>query len=337
MNWHLLQTLSDSFPADSNAAPTTADMHMFENDLTVSLGLGIPRSLPAALPWTQPEGLTASQAADLLALKLEEPAVPHTELFSIASVAVPSTVPNFSPPRCPVAAPTELTFDLLDGFPGLTSQLPSYRRRLSDPPRRAFNSEFDGPGLQERRQSDSVVSTAFVSHSAELGGWPGSYGYHSFVNSAGFESCATPQAELVGTRRNLKRRSDSGLQTTMTCQIRDCGADLSGEKQYCRRYKLCRSCMNCVSLLVDGLEMRFCQQCSYLHPLEEFDGNKRSCREKLQRHALRVRRSRAAAAADKSQAATAADTAGRERATLAAKRSPSDAAVMPAAATRAKP
>eukprot|EP00191_Tetraselmis_sp_GSL018_P011885 CAMPEP_0177603752 /NCGR_PEP_ID=MMETSP0419_2-20121207/15702_1 /TAXON_ID=582737 /ORGANISM="Tetraselmis sp., Strain GSL018" /LENGTH=403 /DNA_ID=CAMNT_0019097589 /DNA_START=143 /DNA_END=1354 /DNA_ORIENTATION=- len=95
----------------------------------------------------------------------------------------------------------------------------------------------------------------------------------------------------------FKRRLKIDTGEASVCQIWDCRADLSDEKPYCRRYKLCRRCMNRPSVSVEGIEMRFCQQCSYLHPLSHFDGKKRSCREKLQKHALRVRRSRAAAAA----------------------------------------
>jgi hypothetical protein len=32
------------------------------------------------------------------------------------------------------------------------------------------------------------------------------------------------------------------------------------------------------SILRDGVHQRFCQQCGRFHPLQDFDGAKRSCR-----------------------------------------------------------
>jgi hypothetical protein len=44
------------------------------------------------------------------------------------------------------------------------------------------------------------------------------------------------------------------------------------------------------SVLREGRPQRFCQQCGRFHPLEEFDGTKRSCRSRLQKHNARRRK-----------------------------------------------
>eukprot|EP00951_Prasinocladus_malaysianus_P027525 scaffold247357_cov36-Prasinocladus_malaysianus.AAC.1 len=67
----------------------------------------------------------------------------------------------------------------------------------------------------------------------------------------------------------------------------NCRADLTNAKTYCKRLGLCGVCIRRHSLSVKGREMRFCQQCSQLHGVEEFDGYRHSCREKLARHAAR--------------------------------------------------
>jgi hypothetical protein len=42
---------------------------------------------------------------------------------------------------------------------------------------------------------------------------------------------------------------------------------------------LCCACRPQVSSIVrDGVHQRFCQQCGRFHPLQDFDGAKRSCR-----------------------------------------------------------
>lgn len=79
------------------------------------------------------------------------------------------------------------------------------------------------------------------------------------------------------------------------CQSEGCDADMSrATKVLYRRHRLCDCCAKKESLVVKGCEVRFCQQCSGLHPLLEFDGLKRSCRKTLEKHLLLVRRRRAA-------------------------------------------
>jgi hypothetical protein len=41
------------------------------------------------------------------------------------------------------------------------------------------------------------------------------------------------------------------------------------------------------SILRDGIQQRFCQQCGRFHTLDQFDGTRRSCRAMLQRHNAR--------------------------------------------------
>ena len=196
----------------------------------------------------------------------------------------------------------------------LLSSAPQLNRRLNSDPGTAATGQYEYHDyhrlsahqfhdLPRRRQSDSSITA-----------YPGAYG-----NTANFSSFAafpefTPEYESHGhagfpgasgdasPRQRKRRTTDSGQGGVLCCQITDCLADLTEEKPYCRRYKLCRKCMNRNSLIVGGAEMRFCQQCSFLHYLSDFDGQKRSCREKLQKHALRVRKSRAAAAAVQAQA-----------------------------------
>jgi hypothetical protein len=76
------------------------------------------------------------------------------------------------------------------------------------------------------------------------------------------------------------------------CQASGCRASLEGEKIYCKRYRLCSHCIGRPMLWINGTRKRFCQQCSLLHEVGEFDGEKKSCRKKLQAHALRLRNKR---------------------------------------------
>jgi hypothetical protein len=94
-------------------------------------------------------------------------------------------------------------------------------------------------------------------------------------------------------RRN-NNTTDRSSCVTDFCQNGKCAASLAGEKAYCQRYRLCKHCIGMPSLTLDGEEKRFCQQCSLLHPIGEFDAGRKSCRKKLAMHALRLRERRAA-------------------------------------------
>ncbi|GIL81719.1 hypothetical protein Vretimale_1355 [Volvox reticuliferus] len=76
----------------------------------------------------------------------------------------------------------------------------------------------------------------------------------------------------------------------LVCQVEGCGHDLSMEKGYYQRYRVCEPHMKLLSLVVNGKACRFCQQCGRFQELTEFDGNKRSCRARLLQHNARRRK-----------------------------------------------
>ncbi|KAJ9538442.1 hypothetical protein OSB04_031175 [Centaurea solstitialis] len=74
------------------------------------------------------------------------------------------------------------------------------------------------------------------------------------------------------------------------CQVEGCNLDLASAKDYHRRHRICSDHSKSATVVVDGMERRFCQQCSRLHDLSEFDDRKRSCRRRLYAHNARRRR-----------------------------------------------
>ncbi|KAL4353481.1 hypothetical protein GQ457_06G000220 [Hibiscus cannabinus] len=74
------------------------------------------------------------------------------------------------------------------------------------------------------------------------------------------------------------------------CQVYGCNKDLSSSKDYYRRNKVCETHSKTAKVIVNGTEMRFCQQCSRFHLLVEFDDGKRSCRKRLVGHNERRRK-----------------------------------------------
>ncbi|XP_059295820.1 squamosa promoter-binding-like protein 9 [Lycium ferocissimum] len=74
------------------------------------------------------------------------------------------------------------------------------------------------------------------------------------------------------------------------CQVEGCQVDLSDAKAYYSRHKVCGMHSKSPTVIVAGLEQRFCQQCSRFHQLPEFDQGKRSCRRRLACHNERRRK-----------------------------------------------
>ncbi|KAM7471219.1 hypothetical protein LguiA_009402 [Lonicera macranthoides] len=74
------------------------------------------------------------------------------------------------------------------------------------------------------------------------------------------------------------------------CQVQGCKKDLSSSKDYHKRHKVCEIHSKTAKVIVNGIEQRFCQQCSRFHLLPEFDDGKRSCRKRLAGHNERRRK-----------------------------------------------
>ncbi|CAL1389583.1 unnamed protein product [Linum trigynum] len=74
------------------------------------------------------------------------------------------------------------------------------------------------------------------------------------------------------------------------CQVYGCNKDLSSSKDYHKRHKVCEVHSKTAKVIVNGIEQRFCQQCSRFHLLAEFDDGKRSCRKRLAGHNERRRK-----------------------------------------------
>ncbi|XP_055823446.1 squamosa promoter-binding-like protein 3 [Solanum dulcamara] len=111
-------------------------------------------------------------------------------------------------------------------------------------------------------------------------------------------------SHLKGKRLNLEKKKgvnsdgEGGLgvvvQVKHCCQVEKCGVNLDGAKNYHKRHKVCQVHAKAPIVLLAGLRQRFCQQCSRFHELSEFDGTKKSCRQRLAGHNKRRRKAQLA-------------------------------------------
>lgn len=115
---------------------------------------------------------------------------------------------------------------------------------------------------------------------------------------AGRIPCACPELDalLVAEEEDAapgKKKSRSTTARTASssrCQVPACGVDISELKGYHKRHRVCLRCANASTVVLDGHNKRYCQQCGKFHVLSDFDEGKRSCRRKLERHNNRRRR-----------------------------------------------
>ncbi|KAK9278845.1 hypothetical protein L1049_028424 [Liquidambar formosana] len=104
-------------------------------------------------------------------------------------------------------------------------------------------------------------------------------------------SRGTPNLSSAESSTPAKRVRASGLNSqTAFCQVLGCNKDLSSSKDYHKRHKVCEVHSKTTKVIVNGIEQRFCQQCSRFHLLAEFDDGKRSCRKRLAGHNERRRK-----------------------------------------------
>ncbi len=75
-------------------------------------------------------------------------------------------------------------------------------------------------------------------------------------------------------------------------QVDGCTIEVGAMKDYHSRYKICEVHLKASVVQKGGQPHRFCQQCGKFQSLEDFDGEKRSCRARLDKHNARRRRQR---------------------------------------------
>ncbi|KAM0990367.1 hypothetical protein ACFX2I_008902 [Malus domestica] len=150
-------------------------------------------------------------------------------------------------------------------------------------------------GSSSKTESASSSSSSPPNSSAEsLNGLK--FGRKIYFEDGGFgalhkSSCGSAAgSSSAGATPPKKQRGGGNLGQRPRCQVEGCEVDLSGAKPYYSRHKVCGLHSKTPTVIVAGLEQRFCQQCSRFHLLPEFDQGKRSCRRRLAGHNERRRK-----------------------------------------------
>lgn len=91
---------------------------------------------------------------------------------------------------------------------------------------------------------------------------------------AGRVPCACPELDAMmleeeeaevaaggGRKRVRKGPAASATAAILRCQVPGCEADIRELKGYHRRHRVCLRCANAASVVIDGEDKRYCQQC----------------------------------------------------------------------------
>ncbi|MCE0481966.1 Squamosa promoter-binding-like protein [Datura stramonium] len=118
-------------------------------------------------------------------------------------------------------------------------------------------------------------------------------GKRTFESNRGGSSVKLPSSSMIPVSSLIaakKTKSSSQNALIPRCQVEGCNLDLSSAKEYHRKHRVCYSHSKCPKVIIGGVELRFCQQCSRFHTLSDFDEKKRSCRRRLSDHNARRRK-----------------------------------------------
>ncbi|KAL2905342.1 Squamosa promoter-binding-like protein 6 [Bienertia sinuspersici] len=166
----------------------------------------------------------------------------------------------------------------------------------SEPSGEVFSDEngTDYPSFGEERESGSRISTDFMQSDKQdfslVDLKLGSLGNGEIANDCELSKPNVPETSIMLSPPAKRARLTTLNTRSSSCQVLGCNKDLSSCKSYYRRHKVCDEHTKTPTVVVDGIEQRFCQQCSRFHLLAEFDDIKRSCRRRLAAHNKRRRR-----------------------------------------------
>ncbi|KAM2107111.1 hypothetical protein ACFX1Q_024126 [Malus domestica] len=111
------------------------------------------------------------------------------------------------------------------------------------------------------------------------------------AESLGLEFKKLPEDSIkLSSSRRINGSKNGNDHLKVICLVDDCRADLSRCREYHRRHRVCELHSKTPVVVVKGEQKRFCQQCSRVHSLVEFDDGKKSCRKRLNGHNQRRRK-----------------------------------------------
>lgn len=128
----------------------------------------------------------------------------------------------------------------------------------------APHNAFSGKNQSSSKLSSSIVESSSRDSSLidlKLGGIPD----HRDTQINKSHKVNHPALSSAQSSTPVKRMRGGGQNSqTPLCQVHGCKKDLSSSKDYHKRHKVCEAHTKTSKVIVNGIEQRFCQQCSRL-------------------------------------------------------------------------
>eukprot|EP00873_Tetraselmis_striata_P004681 jgi/Tetstr1/424945/TSEL_015438.t1 len=110
----------------------------------------------------------------------------------------------------------------------------------------------------------------------------------SSTHVEGYPNAKVTRAKASKPKRasQLRPSKDVGAadDSVFICYICHRKTDAAHMKRYMRNRKVCDTCRNAEFCVKNDRKVKYCQLCSWVHPVEEFDAGRRSCKAELKRH-----------------------------------------------------
>ncbi|GLI69385.1 hypothetical protein VaNZ11_013986 [Volvox africanus] len=147
------------------------------------------------------------------------------------------------------------------------------------------------------RVDAEALANAAAAVAAAVANLPDSSGQHHISNSQvlAHPASADPDENGAGNDGQGQPRKPRKLRKpndVARCQVDGCGRDLSEAKLYLRRYSVCEPHFKAEWVMLGGGRYRFCQQCNKFQAIDNFSGNRRSCKARSEDRNLRRRKQR---------------------------------------------
>lgn len=167
----------------------------------------------------------------------------HVEDQSFGELEFPQMVGK----QLPVDSVSDVLNTKIDGARNLNLVLPTFHGEEES------TSKLSGSIVDSNNRDSSLIDLKL-----------GRFIDQGDAHSSKYSKRAAISSSTESSTSQKKMRSQGVNVQTAFCQVYGCSKDLSSSKDYHKRHKVCEVHSKTAKVIVNGIEQRFCQQCSRL-------------------------------------------------------------------------
>jgi hypothetical protein len=121
---------------------------------------------------------------------------------------------------------------------------------------------FGASTPDDQQQQSGVVKVAIPAGSRDSGTIGLKLGKRTYFEAVKAIPVAVPSPSSCVPAAKRQQSAMQGTPMVPRCQVEGCKTELTAAKDYHRRHKVCELHSKFPKVIVNGIEQRFCQQCS---------------------------------------------------------------------------